>query len=112
MPSLPKPSRRPWQPAPTKPAYVAHAARSAAYGTARWQNARAAQLARVPCCEACAQHGRTTPATVCDHVVPVRLGGDFWDEGNYQSLCRPCHQAKSATERTQQGPAAGSATDG
>ncbi|MGY3091096.1 5-methylcytosine-specific restriction protein A [Hymenobacter sp. UYAg731] len=103
MPSLPKPNRRPWQPAPAKRAYVAHAARSADYGTARWQRARAAQLARVPCCQACAEQGRTTAATVCDHVVSVRLGGDFWDSRNYQSLCHPCHQAKSAAERTQSG---------
>jgi 5-methylcytosine-specific restriction protein A len=102
MPYLPKAPRRPWQPAPQKREYVQHAARSPEYGTARWQNARAAQLARKPCCEACAQLGRVTPATVCDHITPVRLGGDFWDARNYQSLCRPCHQAKSASERTQQ----------
>ena len=53
----------------------------------------------------CAQAGRTTAATVCDHIQPVRLGGDFWDSRNYQSLCRPCHQAKSAAERTQQAQA-------
>lgn len=102
MPSLPKPTRRPWQPAPTKPVYVAHAARDARYSTARWQAARAAQLARVPCCEACAARNEVTPATVCDHRQPVRLGGDFWNSSNYQSLCRPCHQAKSAAERTQE----------
>jgi 5-methylcytosine-specific restriction protein A len=82
--------------------YQQHAARDARYSTARWQDARAAQLARCPCCEVCAKVGRTTPATVCDHITPVRLGGAFWDTRNYQSLCRPCHQAKSATERTTQ----------
>lgn len=107
MPSLPKSTRRPWQPAPVKRAYVPHAARSAEYGTARWQAARAAQLARCPCCEACTSQGRTTPATVCDHIQPVRLGGSFWDSANHQSLCRACHQAKSASERTQQPPAGG-----
>ena len=101
MPSLPKPSRRPWQPAPAARAYQQHAARSADYGTARWQKARAAQLARCPCCEECTRQGRTTAATVCDHVRPVRLGGGMWDSSNYASLCRPCHQAKSAAERTQ-----------
>jgi 5-methylcytosine-specific restriction protein A len=106
MPHLPSAKRRPWQPAPAKRQYVQHAARSPELGTARWQAARAAQLARCPCCEACAKAGRTTPATVCDHIQPVRLNGDFWDAQNYQSLCRPCHQAKSASERTQQ-PQAG-----
>ncbi len=107
MPSLPKPVRRPWQPAPAKRVYEQHAARSAEYGTARWQAARAAQLARCPCCEACTKAGRTTAATVCDHIKPVRLGGSFWDAANHQSLCRPCHQTKSAMERTQQPPSDG-----
>jgi 5-methylcytosine-specific restriction protein A len=99
MPYLPKAPRRPWQPAPQKREYVQHAARSPEYGTARWQKARATQLARKPCCEACAKQGRTNPATVADHITPVRLGGDFWDAANHQSLCRSCHQAKSASER-------------
>jgi 5-methylcytosine-specific restriction endonuclease McrA len=99
MPSLPKPTRRPWQPAPQKREYVPHAARSPEYSTARWQRARATQLASCPCCEACTKQGRTTPATVADHIKPVRLGGDFYDPANHQSLCRPCHQAKSASER-------------
>jgi 5-methylcytosine-specific restriction endonuclease McrA len=47
----------------------------------------------------CTSQGRTTPATVTDHITPVRLGGDFWDTRNYQSLCQACHQAKSAAER-------------
>jgi 5-methylcytosine-specific restriction protein A len=102
MPSLPSSPRRPWQPAPQKRVYVQHAARSPEYGTARWQAARAAQLARKPCCEECTRQGRVTPATVCDHITPVRLGGGFYETSNHQSLCRPCHQAKSASERTQQ----------
>jgi 5-methylcytosine-specific restriction protein A len=106
MPTLPHAKRRPWQPSPAKPVYQQHAARDARYSTARWQAARAAQLARCPCCVVCTSQGRTTPATVCDHIQPVRLNGDFWDTQNYQSLCRSCHQAKSASERTQQ-PQAG-----
>jgi 5-methylcytosine-specific restriction endonuclease McrA len=102
MPSLPPSKRRPWQPAPPKREYVQHAARSAEYSTARWQAARATQLARKPCCEECQRQGRVTAATVCDHITPVRLGGEFWDSANHQSLCRPCHQSKSASERTLQ----------
>lgn len=98
MPSLPKPSRRPWQPAPTKRVYQQHAARDSRYDTARWQAARKAQIARCPCCVACTEQGRVTPATVTDHITPVRLGGDFWAPSNHQSLCRACHQAKSAAE--------------
>jgi hypothetical protein len=71
MPTLPPSKRRPWQPEPQKRVYVQHAARSAEYGTARWQAARLAQLRRCPCCVLCAQAGRTTAATVCDHKQPL-----------------------------------------
>jgi 5-methylcytosine-specific restriction endonuclease McrA len=58
----------------------------------RWRRARAAYLARHPLCVPCAAAGRLAPATVVDHVVPHR--GDpvlFWDERNWQGLCKPCH---------------------
>jgi 5-methylcytosine-specific restriction protein A len=101
MPSLPKPARRPWQPAPAKRAYVQHEARDKRYDSPQWRALRAAQLAKEPCCqgEACAGQGRTTAATVADHVQPVRLGGAFFDASNLQSLCYSCHQSKSASER-------------
>ena len=37
-----------------------------------------------------------TPATVVDHVIPHR--GDrklFWDEQNWQPLCKECHDKKT-----------------
>ncbi|WP_368027959.1 HNH endonuclease [Hymenobacter sp. UV11] len=86
-------------PTPVKREYQQHAARSPEYGTAAWQTARKAQLRRCPCCEVCTKQGRTTVATVCDHITPVRLGGAFWDAANHQSLCKSCHARKSQSER-------------
>jgi|SRR5690606_29362443 len=63
----------------------------------RWQKARERWLKRNPLCEACKAKGRVTEATVVDHIVPHR--GDmkkFWDTGNWQSLCAPCHSTKTA----------------
>lgn len=40
-----------------------------------------------------------TPATVVDHVIPHK--GDkkfFWDENNWQPLCKRHHDIKTATE--------------
>ena len=65
----------------------------------RWRRARAAYLARHPLCAACRAHGSLVPATIVDHVVPHR--GDqklFWDERNWQGLCKLCHDAKTARE--------------
>jgi 5-methylcytosine-specific restriction enzyme A len=65
----------------------------------RWRRARQAYLARHPLCVPCEAAGRLEPATVVDHVVPHR--GDtvlFWDEANWQGLCKRCHDAKTARE--------------
>ena len=68
------------------------------YGS-RWQRARKTYLAKHPLCVRCEQGGRTEPATVVDHVTPHK--GDwtlFWDSGNWQPLCKPCHDQKTARE--------------
>jgi len=60
----------------------------------RWKRARAAYLARFPLCSMCAGRGIRSRATVVDHIIPHR--GDleiFWDEGNWQPLCRKCHNS-------------------
>ena len=67
----------------------------------RWRKARAAFLGRHPLCAMCSSAGRVTEATVVDHVAPHK--GDaklFWDRGNWQALCKSCHDgAKQREER-------------
>ena len=65
----------------------------------RWQRLRLQFLQRHPLCEACKAEDRLTAATVVDHIEPHR--GDqrlFWDQNNWQALCKPCHDAKTARE--------------
>ena len=67
--------------------------------TARWQRARRTFLAQHPLCAECERQGRLTGATVVDHVIPHK--GDmvlFWDSENWQSLCKTCHDVKTAKE--------------
>ena len=65
----------------------------------RWRRARAAYLRRHPLCVTCGAAGRLEPATVVDHVVPHRdAPGLFWDRANWQSMCKACHDAKTARE--------------
>lgn len=33
-----------------------------------------------------------------DHIVPVSMGGDFFDWSNLQILCRPCHKIKTRSD--------------
>jgi 5-methylcytosine-specific restriction endonuclease McrA len=58
------------------------------------------QLQAEPLCRYCLDLGRTTPATIADHVVPHH--GDerlFW-EGPLQSLCYHCHNSVKKVEES------------
>lgn len=68
------------------------------YGNA-WQRARKRYLAANPLCVRCESKGIFVKAVVVDHIVPHR--GDetlFWDESNWQPLCKRCHDRKTMTE--------------
>ena len=68
------------------------------YG-ARWRKARALYLSRHPLCAECLRLGRTVAASVVDHIRPHKGSRTlFWDERNWQALCKPCHDAKTARE--------------
>ena len=72
------------------------------YDKRAWRRRRAAFLGRNPYCAMCQAVGKTTLATVVDHVQAHQ--GDvvkFWDESNWQSLCKVDHDAaKAELERT------------
>jgi len=67
----------------------------------RWQRYRRAYLAAHPLCVLCLKKKPEVvrEATVVDHIIPHR--GDhrlFWDPANHQSLCKECHDIKTAKE--------------
>ncbi|WP_084211107.1 HNH endonuclease signature motif containing protein [Pseudonocardia acaciae] len=61
--------------------------------TRRWRRLRAAKLADQPLCEQCG-----ALAHEVDHITSLGEGGDRYDWTNLQSLCTPCHQAKTLAE--------------
>lgn len=64
------------------------------YNTRRWRDIRSAQLSAEPLCQACAQLGRITPATVCNHLdKDSKSTVDGFFAGPFSSLCAPCHDA-------------------
>jgi 5-methylcytosine-specific restriction endonuclease McrA len=68
------------------------------YGAA-WQRARRGFLMSHPLCVMCSAEGRTTAAEVVDHIQPHR--GDqslFWDQGNWQPLCKAHHDSDKARQ--------------
>lgn len=54
-----------------------------------------------PLCKFCEQAGRLTPSEVVDHVIEHKGNQAlFWDIGNWQALCKPCHdRLKAKAER-------------
>ena len=98
MPTLPTAPRRSYQPAPVKRAYQPHTERSKLYDSPLWRRLRADHLRRHPLCVLCAAKDEVTPATLLDHIVAVRDGGDFFDTANHQGLCKTCHFSKSSKE--------------
>ena len=62
----------------------------------KWRKLRAAFLQRNPLCTKCMAQGVITPATVVDHIIPHRGNQQlFWDEENWQPLCKSCHDQKT-----------------
>ena len=68
----------------------------------RWSKHRRMFLQANPLCVMCQAQGYVEAATVVDHIKPHR--GDlrlFWDENNWQALCKVHHDsAKQAEERS------------
>lgn len=65
----------------------------------KWRKARALFLQQHPLCVHCEKENRITPATDLDHIIPHK--GDmslFWDQTNWQPLCKSCHSRKTVTE--------------
>lgn len=77
------------------------------YKTARWQHLRLLIFGRdLFTCQwpGCGRIEGDTSKLVADHIVPHR--GDerlFWDEGNLQTLCKPCHDSKKQRAERQAG---------
>lgn len=64
----------------------------------QWRKLRHRRITEEPLCRHCSIAGYITPAAQVDHIIPRADGGkDEWE--NTQSLCLPCHQAKTAQEQ-------------
>lgn len=65
----------------------------------RWRTARKRYLSSHPLCVSCLKDNKIVKAEVVDHIVPHRGNKTlFWDETNWQALCKRCHDRKTMTE--------------
>lgn len=83
----------PWMPERPRKKVQDRRARWVGYSSQRWRKLRAIILAQQPLCVECDKI-----ATVVDHIVSVRSGGDPWSLSNLQSMCSRCHDSKSGRE--------------
>jgi 5-methylcytosine-specific restriction protein A len=67
------------------------------YNSRAWRKRRAELLRREPLCRYCLRVGRTTEATVADHVEPHK-GDPIKFLGPIQPLCKTCHDSVKAKE--------------
>ena len=66
---------------------------------AHWRRLRRAFLAANPLCARHLERALTVAANEVDHKIPIAVRPDLrleWD--NLQSLCKPCHSAKTYRE--------------
>ena len=73
------------------------------YKSPAWLLIKKRQLERQPFCEECLKNGQRKKATMVDHIVPIKQGGDKFSFSNLQSLCWACHSRKSAQEGSRWG---------
>ena len=64
------------------------------YGSKEWQRVRYLVLNANPFCVVC-----RIPATLVDHIIPIRDGGDRLNLNNLQPMCSKCHAIKTSNER-------------
>lgn len=65
----------------------------------KWQKASKAFLCQNPWCIECKKKNKRVPATLVDHIIPHKGNKQlFWDRSNWQGLCEPCHNIKTARE--------------
>lgn len=69
------------------------------YSKPRWRRLRHRFLCEHPFCTHCLKNKKIIIATVVDHIIPHKGNTElFWDTDNMQSLCKKCHDKKTATE--------------
>ena len=111
MPYIPEGKRPPWMGEKPKTQQKRRPTHKF-YHSKGWRTVRKRKLSMNPLCEECDRHGRTTEATMVDHIKPVnpdnpwdtengKWGHPLKDE-NLQSMCDHCHAVKRGKERHQQ----------
>ncbi|MCJ2380679.1 HNH endonuclease [Parabacteroides sp. AGMB00274] len=69
------------------------------YHTNRWTRESKAFRHEHPLCQECLKNEIYTPSEVVDHIIPIAVCDDFWDQSNWQALCRKCNIKKGNRDK-------------
>jgi len=70
------------------------------YQTKEWKATRNYYIELNPLCEECLRNDIITPGVDIDHIQPLATNYELrLDLNNLQTLCKRCHQQKSANEK-------------
>ena len=69
------------------------------YHSTRWYKLSVRWRIAHPLCEECRKKGIIREADCVDHIIPVPVCEDFFDEANLQSLCRECNNLKGQKDK-------------
>lgn len=74
------------------------AQRDPLYNKTAWIKLRQWQLKHYPLCAECLRMDKVTKATTVDHIIAIKDGGKKLCQDNLQSLCKKCHNRKTAKD--------------
>jgi 5-methylcytosine-specific restriction enzyme A len=69
------------------------------YHTNNWRRLSERYRRDNPTCAQCKKNGYLSLGNLCDHIIPMSMGGSPTDERNLQTLCNRCHNKKRQDER-------------
>ena len=69
------------------------------YHTYRWTRESKAFREMNPLCAICEKEGILTPSEVTDHIIPASICDDFFDQSNWQALCKKCNILKGNRDK-------------
>lgn len=71
------------------------------YHTYKWRKASKAFLSKTEnqFCVQCKKNHVLTAATTTDHIIPLEICNDPYDENNFQPLCTRCNRIKGASDK-------------
>lgn len=69
------------------------------YKTTAWRKLQRYHMAKQPYCVVCMKQGIVRRGEIVDHIKEISDGGEKLADSNLQTLCRACHNRKTALER-------------